>query len=419
MNDDFTSRKLEINDIKSYCIFLIGFFCTMPVFNLCGLSLYNYPLIIYIFLSLIRGNLFFSKKRLSLYFLLVCLFISSLISFTIVDKEWANYSLKFSLKISLLMLLLLFTLSEEDIYEYRYILLKGIFYAACAHLCWMFFQEALYIAGHIDLNLLVFGVSTPTQNGGLVLSGLSWERANPVIALMIGIIIAKNKFVKFVFFIGMIATASRTAMGMVAVLLFYDFFLRLRKKKLSLKTTVSYRKLGIILCIIIAVIFTLTNSTIRNYINYTVVRFERLFTGGNDYSTSSNVVDGHLLYYQWLIPTLQKLPIIQVLFGCGTGISGWVYSTMYGYNPFYGVNPIIKPWGLETDFVGLILGNGIIGAILYYYTSIKFFLKQNNLKLKKIMLIIIAGTFMYSFLTTSLSIILLIFCVPIGSQRNK
>ena len=53
MNNDFTSRKLEINDIKSYCIFLIGFFCTMPVFNLCGLSLYNYPLIIYIFLSLI------------------------------------------------------------------------------------------------------------------------------------------------------------------------------------------------------------------------------------------------------------------------------------------------------------------------------------------------------------------------------
>ena len=155
------------------------------------------------------------------------------------------------------------------------------------------------------------------------------------------------------------------------------------------------------------------NNEIRQYFDYTIVRFQRLFTGGNDYSVNSVQIDGHVLYYQWLLPTLKQLPLIQVLFGCGTGISGWLYTILYGRFPTIG------PWGIETDFVGLILGNGIIGATLYYYNSLKIFFSQQNRKLKKIMLAILVGTFMYSFLGSSISILLMIFCLPLSVEEEN
>ena len=157
--------------------------------------------------------------------------------------------------------------------------------------------------------------------------------------------------------------------------------------------------------IALLIVFLLQSSVAKQYFDYTIVRFQRLVTGGNDYSVNSVQVDGHILYYQWLIPTLKQLPFIQVLFGCGTGISGWVYSVSYKLFT-------TGPWGIETDFIGLIFGNGLIGTGLYYYNSLKILLLQKNQKLKKIMLAILVGTFMYSFLGSSISVLLMIFCLP-------
>ena len=217
-------------------------------------------------------------------------------------------------------------------------------------------------------------------------------------------ILTDNKFVKAIFIVGSLLTASRTGVGIIVVIIIYDILIL--HGQFKYKVNISIKNLFIYICIAVLTVFLLQSSVTRQYFDYTIVRFQRLITGGNDYSVNSVQVDGHILYYQWLLPALKQLPFVQVLLGCGTGISGWVYSVLYNRFTTGG------PWGIETDFVGLILGNGLIGAILYYYNSLKIFFSQKNQKLKKIMLAIFVGTFMYSFLGSSISVLLMIFCLP-------
>lgn len=401
----------QIDDVKNICLLLCGFFCTMPVFSIGGLNFYNYPLILYIVINVFRGKLFFNKEKLSMCIFLLSLFLSTLLSFSIVPSNWANYSLKFSFKISILMILLLLVSSRDDLILGRNYFFKGLYYAAFAQLFWICMQQLFYSLKGIDLNFKVFGIASPIQNGGLVLTGFSWERANAIIALIIGMILTDNQFVKVIFVAGSLLTASRTGIGIIACIIVYDILIS--HGKIHYKINISIKKLFIYISVALLIIFLMQNNKIRQYFDYTIVRFQRLFTGGNDYSVNSVQIDGHVLYYQWLLPTLKQLPFIQVLFGCGTGISGWFYTALYGRFPTIG------PWGVETDFVGLILGNGIIGAILYYYNSLKIFFLQQNRKLKKIMLAIFVGTFMYSFLGSSVSILLMIFCLPLGVKEES
>ncbi len=395
---------LRSETLKNICLFLSGLFCTMPVFSLGGLNFYNYPLILYVIINLFRGKLFLYGKERSLYVFLLCMFISSLLSFSIVPNIWSSYSLRFAFKISILIILLLLVSSKKDLISGRNFFLKGLYYAAFIQFFWICMQQLFYSVKGIDLNLMVFGIASPVQNGGLALTGLSWERANAIIALIIGMILTDNQFIKILFIIGSLLTASRTGIGIIIAIFIYDIFIS--RGQIKFRRNISIKNLVIYISVILLAIFILQSSVIRQYFNYTVIRFQRLFTGGDDYSVNSVQVDGHILYYQWLLPTLKRLPFIQLLFGCGTGISGWVYSVMYNRFTTGG------PWGVETDFVGLILGNGLVGAVLYYYNSLKILISQQNQKLKKIMLAILVGTFMYSFLGSSISVLLMIFCLP-------
>ncbi len=398
------STVFQIDNIRNICLLLCGFFCTMPVFSIGGLNFYNYPLLLYVIINFFCGKLYFDRKKISMCIFLLSLFLSTLLSFSIVPSNWYSYSLKFSFKISILMLLLLLVSSRDDLIVGRKYFLKGLYYAAFAQLFWICMQQLFYSFRGIDLNLVVFGIASPIQNGGLALTGFSWERANAIIALIIGMILTDNKFVKAIFIVGSLLTASRTGVGIIVVIIIYDILIL--HGQFKYKVNISIKNLFIYISIAVLTVFLLQSSVTRQYFDYTIVRFQRLITGGNDYSVNSVQVDGHILYYQWLLPALKQLPFVQVLFGCGTGISGWVYSVLY--NRF----TTVGPWGIETDFVGLILGNGLIGAILYYYNSLKIFFSQKNQKLKKIMLAIFVGTFMYSFLGSSISVLLMIFCLP-------
>ncbi|NRO35285.1 hypothetical protein [Lactobacillus helveticus] len=398
------STVFQIDNIRNSCLLLCGFFCTMPVFSIGGLNFYNYPLLLYVIINFFCGKLYFDRKKISMCIFLLSLFLSTLLSFSIVPSNWYSYSLKFSFKISILMLLLLLVSSRDDLIVGRKYFLKGLYYAAFAQLFWICMQQLFYSFRGIDLNLVVFGIASPIQNGGLALTGFSWERANAIIALIIGMILTDNKFVKAIFIVGSLLTASRTGVGIIVAIIIYDILIL--HGQFKYKVNISIKNLFIYISIAVLTVFLLQSSVTRQYFDYTIVRFQRLITGGNDYSVNSVQVDGHILYYQWLLPALKQLPFVQVLFGCGTGISGWVYSVLY--NRF----TTVGPWGIETDFVGLILGNGLIGAILYYYNSLKIFFSQKNQKLKKIMLAIFVGTFMYSFLGSSISVLLMIFCLP-------
>lgn len=401
--------EISIDNIQEKSWFLTGLFITMPFFSLGGINFYNYGLLIYLILGIFKGKFYYHKESFSFILFLIAMFISTVVGYSVVPLVWANYSMVTIVKSSFLLMLIVFVSSESDFTQSRSYFLKGIIYAAFAHLIWILLQYVTFKVGGIDLNLLAFGQATPRQNSGIVLTGLSWERANSVIALVIAIILLKNVFLKVLLMVGVFATASRTGIIMLLAVLCYDIIAFFKKKNRKVEFHISFWKLVTGILVVVFVIYLLTNNTIKQSLNYTLTRFERLFTGGDDYSSSS--VDGHVLYYQWLSEVMPKLPLRVILFGCGTNISGWVYSVFF--------NKVLDngPWSIECDFVAVLFGNGIIGLVLYYYNFIKLFVKQNSEELRKILLSIFVGTFLYGFLASSLSLILMMFCISPVNRR--
>lgn len=395
--------RIQIETVKSLCWLFAGFFITMPYFSLGGINLYNWALILYLVIVVFQGKFFYRKEAISLYIFFFLLIISSLLSVTIVSSEWSTVSLSTVVKSALVMMAILLFSSEKDISIARYELLKGLFYAAIAHVIWMLFQYIAYHAGGVDLNYLLFGKQSPIQNGTIALTGLTWERASTVCALLFGGIYTDKTFFKLLFIIGIFMTSSRTGIIMLSVVIIYNTIAYLSKKKYHINLKISFPALVIMIVTIALLIVILQNDAIQKNLDYTIVRFERIFTGGDDYT--STAVDGHILYYQWLLPALKMIPTRELLFGCGTNISGWVYAT------YFGRFPGLAPWSIETDFLAIIFGNGIVGTIAYYYNFIKLFIKQRNTKLKKIILSIFVGTFFYGFLASSLSLIIMVLCI--------
>lgn len=401
-------KFIKIETIKRLCWVFTGLFITMPYFSLGGINLYNWALILYLIIVISQGKLFYRKEAISLYILFVLLIISSLLSTTIVPFEWSVVSLSTVVKSAVVMMAILFFSSEKDISVARNELLKGLFYAAIAHLIWMSFQYVAYHTGGVDLNYLVFGKQSPRQNGAIALTGLTWERASTICALLFGGIYTDKAIFKLLFVIGIFMTSSRTGIIMLSVVILYDIVAYLSKREYHVNFNISFPALVITLVTIVLLIVILQNDAVQKNIDYTIIRFQRVFTGGDDYT--STAVDGHILYYQWFWPALKMIPTRELLFGCGTNISGWVYAT------YFGRFPELAPWSIETDFLAIIFGNGIIGAIAYYYNFIKLFVKQKNTKLKKIILSIFVGTFFYGFLASSLSLIIMVLCVSFNSD---
>lgn len=405
------TQKIDFNNLKAGCWLFIGLFITMPFFTFLGLNIYNYALILYIIVSIYNGTITFYKKYMSLYIFLIVLLISSIFSFSIVPLNWATYSLKAAMKSSVLLTLVLFITNESELIEVRKYFFKGIFLAAAIHLIWMFLQYVFFRFMGTDLNFLIFEMPSPTQNGEIVITGLSWERIDPVTVMIISILLTDNYFFKFIFLMGILATSSRTGIVMLLGIAVYDIIYWILKRKKSLfNNKISVKKVAGTFVIIFIIFLLLGNNSIKESMNYTAIRFQRIFTGGNDYGTNST--DGHILYYQWLRNVLTKIPFRQLLLGCGTNISGWVYTTFY--NRF----TTIGPWSVECDFIAVLLGNGIVGVFLYYYSFIKLFINQYNIKLRKILLAIFIGTFLYGFLASSLSLIVMLFCVSYLPDDN-
>jgi hypothetical protein len=426
-NKLFIAKSEQLNTHKEEILwFLIGVFITMPVLVLrignISLAIYNIFLFIaFCYRYLKSGNriIFYSYKT-PLYIFILCLALSGIFSFFSVPTDWSKTSIRATLKLLLVLIMMSFFYSDDDLAKCKKYFFKGIIFSAPIQLIWIVIQYFSWSLFQIKLNTILFGVKTSMEAlGGITLTGLSWERADIVLVFSLVTALSHNKLMKLICLIGTIMTASRSGLIMILSIYVYQFIVYLLNRKnlkkqeknniiLVLSSIIIFLAVIFILCLIYP---DLINGLINRF-QYTISRIIGVFTNKNDYGLSE--INPHILYFIWLPSTLLRSSIIQVLFGSGTRVSGWMYMTLYGR---FAGSP---PWSVECDFISLILGNGIIAALFYYYVMIKSFVINKNQSEKAIIFMMFFASFLYQFYASTLGLIIIIFCfAKVKAKRDN
>lgn len=411
--------KYKLNIDKTLWI-LTGMLITMPVLTLPvgSLALYNIPFLIAILLQPFRksGKLYLYK--MPLYLFIIIIMISSIMSQSIVTDEWFATSFRAAIKLSIVFMIMLLAFSDEALFKSRSYFMKGMIWAVPIQFFWIIFQSLSWSLFHIKLNSILFGVSVYNEGTqGITLTGLSWERADTAFLFAVATAYTKNPFIRAMALIGTVMTTSRSGLLLIAMVYIYELLKSIPhlasrvklKRKTLLRLMVSIGALGVLI-IILQHIHIPAVDTFLLKLSQLITRLGGLFTDTSEYGVKR--VDPHKMYFLWLPDTLKQSNLQQLLIGSGTRISGWMYTQLYHRFPNYG------PWNVECDFVALILGNGILGFLIYYVMLLKSFFDTKSEAQKKIIILFVVGSFFYQFFTSTLGFLLIVFAFNREKDEN-
>jgi hypothetical protein len=132
------------------------------------------------------------------------------------------------------------------------------------------------------------------------------------------------------------------------------------------------------------------------------------------YSSDSSA-SRHLEYYELIPQVWKELNISRILLGVGTSASGKPYSD------FFKIYAYLSAWNAESDFIFMLIGNGIAGATVYYFIlgKLMIFFKAHKREFLLVFTIFVGG-FGYIYIRSSWSLLLLfnIYNKYIEDKRN-
>ena len=409
-------RKYEnayTNDIDKYeCIFsyIVGLLCTMNALMLHGYGLYNYVVFCWIIYKIVKNSRSASSKH-SVFFgsnaskFVMLFFISIILSLVaslfVLPQSWIFNEIKCIIKYVFLFCFLFLSYNKKQIFVLFEYFIKGFFIGTIINMFWGFLQLFLYSIFKFRINTVIFGSlyknnsQVPLEawdsyvGGGLLrMKGLGWETANFALMMICGFILCKrfdkNLYLKLFFVLAILLSTSRSGYVAFAVVLLVMIVQNvfLHNKMIDVKKLLSI----VVVLGLLGVVFTVFGNSIMLRVTQMI---KSLFSVLNTTdSAASNSI--HISYYENMLTILSNSNPINILFGNGYFSTGYIYSknilsladriNLIGWNP-------------ESDVVTLVVGNGMVGAFIYYAASLYCFLKHYKDELSlMIVAIIVEGT---------------------------
>lgn len=402
-------RWNNIYDLDAILWTMVGILINMPILQiniLGGFGLYNIVLIIILFKRIRKKSVRMNKAKTTLLLFFLCMFISLIVASYTVPREWFLSSLRGTMKLAVLLMGLLIFLDDTYTLRYRSFFFNGVIVAAYVDFVWIVAQSLLWNIARVSLNERIFGISMLVQNkGDLVLTGLSWERANAAILFSMAYVLCKKPIFRVMCVISVLMTSSRTGLLLLMIAFLSDFSGKLSKKKMQV---ILKRVIVVILLIALILIIGRTARIgvvvkLFERLDYLITRIQYIYLKTNDWG--ANELDFHIQYILWIPKALSSIPFLQTLFGCGTRISGWVYTTVFGRFALGG------PWNIECDLAAILFGNGIVGLLLYYLSLFKAIKLNKRNELHTILYLFLIGGIVYVFYTSTLSLIVITLCL--------
>lgn len=395
----------NLDKVIKKSFFFIGIFSTLGAFmiNIGGFetAITNVFIIIVLGLQLLKRRINIKNYKIPLIILFFTMIISSISSMYNLESVWVSESINSTLKVIMFLMPFTILFMDKELLFYRKEFFRGLLASCYIQVIWEILQVVLWNLKTISLNEIVFGkilkqeishTWTFISDGRFRPSGVSWEPANLGLSLVIGYVLCNSKYSKILFSIGIFLSTSRTAI-IVWVLVNCIYILKYRpisfnRKKIRMKYLDLFIILGGMILGLIFLLYFSENiiNIIQPIIHGISTTFEKLDLSGMKSDASANM---HGLYYLKYIDIIKNTSLFQLIFGYGTATAGFPYSeylNIYTYLPY---------WNPESDFITILIGNGMLGAVTYYWFMIKN-LKYNENDSKaflSIVTILIAGLF--------------------------
>ncbi len=424
-NSVVAPSKLELKST-----WLLGVICTMNGLMIFGIAAYNYVIAVYILARIIRGDFFnisLSDKvgRLSALFLLSSA-TSNLLNLNYLPENWVLNGLTVLLKFSLMLSFYFIFNNVESREELSIEFFDGLYLGCIIQAIWGYCQIIFGFIG-IELNTLIFqdvlGITGYTWDsyvaGGLLrMKGIGWEAANFSLAMIVGFLLAERKkeapIIRFIFLAALVLSTSRTGyVGFLAVMA-YKIVKRTRKHRLKKWKHEHILSMLLVGLILLSCIFYLSDY-ITQLLTNQIESFIDILNFAPDRITRSSS-DIHMQYYSDIPQLYRYITIIQILFGAGFFSVGFTYSMFDSYL----LSRIdMLGWNPESDFVTLLIGNGLLFT-LYFYSSIMYSLfKSKNCIWAQLIVAVLACGVTYLELRGTWPLLILLFSLNSIEQDSN
>lgn len=353
--------KIKISETLFYTL---GVFATIQLLSLAGITVFNILLmLIAVICFLLNSNCL----KIDSYFV-----ISMLATLLTVFLSVCNDSLSSEFKkraviggiIYVLVLLVYLVMNTKTKYAEK--IIRGFEFSCIVTLIWCFCNWDFYYAFHLDINTIVFskifgiaGAASDYHNGAIIPSGFYSHRAILMPSFIYMFFSTSNPYLMIVIILmGCLTRSTALIMGLVLAMLFKvgtflvtSLYKKVRKKELIVVLSIIVITFaGIFIC----------RSKISELVGYMLMRIADATSNKAD---NSSVV--HFLYYKNLPVIIKKMNIVNVLFGTGFGTSGQHYVWFNGQYADMGA------WVVESDYINILLSQGIVGIILWGYILTK------------------------------------------------
>lgn len=406
--------------ILSYLLFLLGLLCTMIILkpHFLGFSVYVVHIIIIIIIIFMfadskgKINIDIFKSKLFIFYYFVV--ISSLLSVFYTNSAWVQKTLSYTIQTILIWIPFLVLLyNDKHYFIYKNNFIKGFKISIFIHAIWGTLEIVLWNVLQYKLNEEILGklfgaefnhgaTSFTYINGTFFIrpSGINFEPAYFGVLLLIGFFITNKLWIKGYYLILLLICLSRTSILGLVLVIAYIFIKNISNIKFLIRAALSILAVTILLSITI-----MASPQIKDRIDSAMFR-----SNISNADINKDGTDRHLAYYPLSVEIMfSNSNILQTLFGYGARISGYPFQINKDIVQQISIQNFKPGWSVESDLVDILVGNGLIGFILYYSVllyNIKI-IKDKNLLLTNVILLICGIT--YGFYSLTFFTILLIF----------
>lgn len=413
--------EFSLIKFKKKLFLIIGILSTLGALMIkvgdSNLSIINFFIALLIMIQIASGKIYTYKHRMNLVLFLLLMAFSAFININNMPDTWSPLSIKGTLKFLTLVLPFCLFFSDGEFRAYRDDFFKGLKISAYIQLVWEIFQLILWNIAHVSLNEIIFGNImglkirhhwTFISDGRFRPSGVSWEPANLSLSLVMGYCLSKNKYAKMLFVLGVLLSTSRTGVIMIGICIFLDL-IKCFKEKFRYRGKFELKKSDILVCIliinIVLIIFLIFSDRVEIIYQTAVENISKTIQKLSlSHLTEDASANMHSLYYIKVPFILFNSTLFNILFGYGTFAAGLpymqilnIYSWKIGWNP-------------ETDFITILMGNGVIGLVIYLTILYKCY-KYNykNYQYRQIITIIFFAGIFYLYIRSTWPFLILIF----------
>lgn len=343
-------KKISVSEIIVFMIFFFSSFSLLQI---------NYRSITYFVLFevlFIIYMIIMKRKIFKIPILLLLLMIEILVSATFALHSTIPNSYKST---AIYMTLLLIPSFFVIMYLRKLILKRKKYISLIRHalklicglqIVWAILQY-LFFLDNINLNKIVFeNILHLNLNITNSICGFSWHPGTLAPIIVLSYFLYKNLLFRIlIIFVSLICNNATAFIGGLFCLLI-SFFEFLKEKKIKREKII---KISVIFIILLGIGFYF------NVFSFGIEKIERIIgrITGSVYDQSAI---GHIRYYTSLANVIKISSPAQILFGYGTGCSGYPIDQLYDQYSF------LNNWAVESDFMNILYSWGIVGFILVY-----------------------------------------------------